>query len=126
MNDNSAITFDDQDFFIDGRHVVLPLSRRRATLDKGFAGLDGVLSVDLGLRERKIKQSGRLTAKSAEALIALIGRIMDYIDGQCYTLVARNDVSYENVRMDSFAPGEITVGNQAYCEYEIIYTQLSQ
>ena len=124
--DNSAVTFDGQDFFIGGRHVVLPLSRRRETLDKGFSGLDGVLSVDLGLRERKIKQKGRLSAKSVEALISLTSEIMSYIDGQGYTLVGHNGVSYENVRMDSFVPGEITVGNQASCEYEIVYTQLSQ
>ena len=124
--DNNVITFDGQDFFIDGRHVVLPLSWRRDTVDKGFAGLDGVLSVDLGLRERKIKQTGRLTAKSVESLIALTQEIMDYIDGQGYTLVGHNNVSYENVRMDSFTPGEITVGNQACCEYEINYTQLSE
>ena len=52
--------------------------------------------------------------------------ITNYIDGQAYKLVDQHGTVYEQVRMDDFTNlGSITSANQAYCEYEIIYTQLS-
>lgn len=122
---NAAIQFDGQSFFHNGRHIVQPLSWRRDSIDRGFGGLDGVVSVDLGLRKRKLKQRGFLSALSVPALMQLIDDISAYIDGQCHTLVDQHGVSYSNARMDHFSlVGPIAVGNQVQGEYEIIYTQL--
>jgi len=123
---STTIRFDDRKLFGSGQHTVQALSWRRESMERGFAGLDGVVSVDLGLRGRKLKQYGYLTAGSITSLIGLIEEISAYINGQAYDLVDQNGVSYPNVRMDSFTLlGPITGGNQACCEYEIVYTQLN-
>jgi len=122
----TTIMFDGRNIFGGGQHQLTPLSWRRETVDYGFSGLDGVVSIDSGLRGRKLKQHGTLTAKSVAALTELMETISGYIDGQGYKLVDQNGISYGNVRMDSFTPsGPVAVGNQACCEYEIRYTQLS-
>lgn len=121
------ILFNNEMFFSIGRHVVIPQSWRRETVDRGFAGLNGVLSIDLGLRERQLKQKGRLIADSVTAMAKLIENISGYINGQAYTLIDQSGYSYANVRMDSFKLSEsVTLGNQACCDYEIVYTQLGK
>ena len=123
---HSTIKFDNQDFFEKGRHTLWRLSWRRETLERSFAGLDGVVSTDLGRRERMFKQRGSLWAESVAALTRLMENISAYIDGQCYDLIDQNGIVYPYVRMDSFTlRGAISAGNQARCDYEIIYTQLS-
>ena len=102
------------------------MSWRRETIDRGFAGLTGVMSLDLGGRERKLKQRGTLRADSVAALLSLTDEISSYIDSQTYELIDQNGYSYANVRMDNFTlQGPIETGNQACCDYEINYTQLS-
>ena len=120
------IRFNNDDLFGIGRHAVEPMTWRRESVDSGFAGLNGVVSIDLGRRERKIKQRGCLRAVSVESMLQQIENISAYINGQAYTLVDQDGVSYANVRMDSFVLLEpISASNQASCEYEIMYTQLS-
>ena len=118
--------FDGKELFGKGEQTLQVQSWRREGVDYGFAGLDGVVSVDLGRRERKLKQQGWLTAESVGALMRQMEEISGYIDGQGYELVDGGGIGYRRVRMDSFALlGSITAGNQARCEYEINYTQLS-
>ena len=118
--------FDGKELFGKGDYSLQVRSWRREGVDYGFAGLDGVVSVDLGRRERKLKQRGWLTAESVGALMRQMEEISGYIDGQGYELVDQGGISYGRVRMDSFTLlGSITAGNQARCEYEINYTQLS-
>ena len=122
----SGITFDDKKLFGPGEHELKPLSWRRESIERGFAGLDGVVSVDLGRRERKLKQQGRLSAVSTAALLKRMEEITNYIDGLAYKLVDQHGTVYEHVRMDEFTVlGSLTSANQACCEYEVIYTQLS-
>lgn len=124
---NTTIMFDSKALFGTGRHVLQPTSWQRESTDRGFAGLDGLMSVDLGKRGRKLKQCGFLAASSVAAIMALIETVSGYIDGQSYTLVDQHGVVYSNVRMDSFRLlSPIAVGNQSQCEYEIIYTQLGK
>jgi len=123
---NTTITFDSQAIFGVGEHAIRPLSWRRETLDRGFAGLNGVMSLDLGRRERKLKQHGQLSANSIAALLSMMENIATHIDGKSYELVDQNGCSYADIRMDNFTLlGPINTGNQVRCEYEIIYTQLS-
>ena len=121
-----VIKLDGKAMFDVGAHAVRPMSWRRETVERGFAGLNGVMSIDLGGRERKLKQRGALKADSVAALLKMIDEISCYIDGQIHELADQNSTCYTNVRMDSFTLlGSIEVGNQACCDYEIIYTQLS-
>jgi len=122
-----AITFGGEAIFGRGEHRLEAGAWRRAQAEYGFAGLDGLASVDLGRRGRVLKQSGCLSAASVGALTALAERIAAWADGQAYTLVDERGVSYDNVRMDSFRlVGPMRSGAQACCDYEAVYTQLSE
>jgi hypothetical protein len=121
------ITFNGQAMFGHGEQSLEGESWRRARVDRGFGGLDGVLSVDLGRRERKLRQRGELTGASRGAVQAMTAVITNYLDGMAYELIDADGTIYSNVRMDSFElAGPICAGVPARCEYEIRYTQLSE
>ncbi|MFC1780941.1 hypothetical protein ACFLZ8_01575 [Planctomycetota bacterium] len=97
----------------------------RASKEKHITGLDGVLTIDLGRRSRKVKQTGTLRAKSRSELISRLDSISKYIDGTTHTLVSDDGAQFENLRMDSFKiTSEGTDGAGVVVDYKIVYTQL--
>jgi hypothetical protein len=58
----------------------------RDSIERAVPGLDGVLTVDLGQRSRKIKQTGVLRAKSRTQMNERINTISTLIDGDTHTL----------------------------------------
>lgn len=102
-----------------------PGSIDRKRIEKTIAGLDGVLSIDLGCRGRKIMQAGMLRAESRVQAERLIGTISAYIDGDTHTLVTSSGREFNNLRMDVFnVSKERASGSGVCCDYEISYTQL--
>lgn len=100
-------------------------SYRRASVEKAVPGLDGVLSIDLGGRERKIKQNGVLRAASRSQMNDRIKGVSAYMDGDTHTLVTSNGEQFDNLRMDVFKVSkERTSGGGVAVDYEIVYTQL--
>ena len=111
--------FDEQDLKIERGSI------GRDSIERTAPGLDGILSIDLGGRSRKIKQRGVLRAKSRSQMDDRIGAISAYIDGDTHTLVISNGEEFDNVRMDAFkVTEEKTSGSGLCCDYEIVYTQL--
>ena len=111
--------FDEQDLKIERGSV------SRDSMERAVSGLDGVLSIDLGGRSRRIKQRGVLRAKSRTQMDDRISVISAYIDGDTHTLVISNGEEFDNVRMDAFkVTKEKTSGSGLCCDYEIVYTQL--
>jgi hypothetical protein len=99
----------------------------RASLERSIAGLDGVLSIDLGARSRRIRQTGVLRAASRAAMNARIDTITSFLDGQTHTLTTADGRAYGNLRVDGFQPlREHTGGPGIVVEYEIAYTQLGE
>lgn len=97
----------------------------RDSIQRTVPGLDGVLSIDLGQRGRKVKQTGTLRAKSRTQLDERISRIAAFMDGNTHTLTTGNGRGFANLRMDSFKTGtEHADGTCIITDYEIIYTQL--
>lgn len=97
----------------------------RDSIERTVPGLNGVLSIDLGQRSRKIQQKGTLRAKSRIQMDERISKISAYMDGGTHTLIASNSREFTNVRMDSFKVGkEHTDGAGVSIDYEIVYTQL--
>lgn len=126
MIGTSVITFDGKALFGQGVQQLDVKSWHRGQIDRSFAGLDGIFSVDLGRRGRELCQRGQLAQASMAKLRQTIDQITRYIDGQSYTLMDSYGECYSNVRMDSFRLTEsIAVGSQVSCCYEIHYTQLS-
>jgi hypothetical protein len=98
----------------------------RDSIEKTVPGLNGVLSIDLGRRGRKIKQRGTLRAKSRTQMDERIGKISAYMDGGTHTLVAANGREFGNLRMDSFKVNdECADGAGISVDYEVVYTQLA-
>jgi hypothetical protein len=101
-------------------------SVRRESIERAAAGLDGVMSIDLGERGRKIKQRGELRARSKEELESRIEAISAFIDGDTHTMVGSKGETFENVRVDSVSVrNERVNGNGVVADYEIIYRQLT-
>jgi hypothetical protein len=97
----------------------------RDSAERAIPGLDGVLSTDLGLRSRKIRQVGVLRAQSAFKVNERIGAISAYMDGDTHTLVTGSGEEFRNLRMDTFETGKSRAsGGGAAVDYEIVYTQL--
>lgn len=119
------ITLDDQNLF-DAQHPEIEAdSIRRDSLEKTVPGLDGVLSIDLGNRGRKIKQTGAIRAKSKRQMDEKIRAISAFMDGGTHTLKLDNGDLLENLRLDSFKTEKSRPDGAAItAEYEIVYTQL--
>lgn len=95
----------------------------RESIEKSAAGLDGVVSVDLGMRKRKIKVSGLVEDQSKDALKQKAAQIEALVDGGMHTL--ESDAMYENIKIESFAVvKESSSGRGVGCEFEMGLSQL--
>jgi hypothetical protein len=118
-------TLDAQMLFDEQALEVSSDSFHRDSIEKTVPGLNGVLSIDLGLRGRKIRQTGTLRAKSRTQLDDRISRISAFMDGDTHTLITDSGREFTNLRMDSFKTGtEHADGTGIMVDYEIVYTQL--
>jgi len=117
---------DGENLFDEPELKIEPGSIERKQIERTVAGLDGVLSIDLGCHGRKIMQTGMLRAESRAKAEKLIGAISAYIDGNTHTLVTSNGKEFDNLRIDVFKVSkERPSGNGVCCDYEIVYTQLA-
>lgn len=120
-----STTLDGQALFDEQDLQIACDSIQRASIERSACGLDGMLSIDLGQRTRKIQQSGMLRAASAAGMNARANAINAFLDGQTHTLATADGREYANLRMDTFKQSEAEVaGFGLAVKYEIVYTQL--
>ncbi len=123
----TAVRLDGERIFGGGPVEIKAGSGRRAAVEKSAAGLDGVVSIDMGRRSRQIRQAGELRAKSRADLDSRLAAVSAFMDGKTHKLETDGGREFKNVRMDSFeASGERPSGGGVVADYEIIYTQLRQ
>ncbi len=121
-----SVTIDGQTLFDEHQLEIETGSFNRDLIERKMPGLDGVLSIDLGRRCRKIKQTGTLRAKSRVQMNERINAISTLMDGDTRTLVTDSGETLDNLRMDSFETNkEQTDGIGIVVDYEIVYTQLA-
>ncbi len=119
-------TLDGQNIFTEHELVLERGSIRQNSTERTVPGLDGVLSICLGGSSRKIKQKGVLRSESRPRMDEKIKTISGYMDGNTHTLKTSSGEEFEHLRMDSFRVSkEGFSGNGLWCDYEIIYTQLT-
>lgn len=122
-----SIKIDGQKLFDRQLLEIEPGSFSRDLIERAVPGLDGVMSIDLGRRGRKIKQTGALRAKSRSRMNDRISAISNYMDGNTHIFVTGDGREFYNIRMDSFkVTSERIDGAFMVIDYEIVYTQLSQ
>jgi len=120
------VTLDGRALFDQQRLEIEAGSFSRDSIERAVPGLNGVLSIDLGQRGRKIKQTGTLRAKSRSQLDERINDISACMDGDTHTLIAADGRQFSNLRMDSFTLGKEHIdGAGISVDYEIVYTQLA-
>lgn len=120
----AVVMLDGERIFGAGPVEVKAGSAARAAVERAAAGLDGVVSIDMGLRGRQIRQTGEIRAASRADLERRLVAGAAFMDGKTHKLET-DDSEYENVRMDSFEPGEVrSSGGGVVAGYEIVYTQL--
>ncbi len=111
--------------FGDGETEIEVGSFAREYVERAAVGLDGVMSIDLGGRGRKIRQKGEIRARSRAELHGKVGEISSFVDGDTHTLVASQGDTFENVRVDSVnVKNERASGSGVVADYEVIYSQL--
>jgi hypothetical protein len=120
-----SVTLDGQAIFDEQGLTISVGSPSRASLERAVAGLDGVLSIDLGARSRQIRQTGTLHAAGRAAMRVRVRTITQFVDGRTHTLVAADGEVFREIRMDSFQKvAEYPGGPGITADYEILYTQL--
>ncbi len=116
---------DGQTFFDEQLLEIEAGSAERAVKERAVAGLNGVVSIDLGGRARKIKQKGQLRAVSSQQLQERIEQISSLMDGKEHILKTSEGRVFTNMRMDKFKVSERNKsGGGIVVDYEIEYTQL--
>jgi len=120
-----SVTLDGQNLFDEQQLEIEQDSLNRDSIERAVVGLDGVLSVDMGGRTRKIRQRGTLRARSRMQMNERINVISANMDGNTHTLVSNEGEKFDNLRMDSFKVSkEQAGGGGIVVDYEIVYTQL--
>jgi len=118
-------TLDQQDLFGSGPHTILVGSVQRQLARRGFAGLNGEMILDMGLRTREITQRGRLQAQSAASLADLMANIEAVLDGGLHDLTDNHGRTHANVLVEQFQPETpLRRGRNYWCEYTIRYRQM--
>ena len=120
-----STTLDGQALFDEQQLEIKVGSFGRDSMERTVPGLDGVLSIDLGGRDRKITQKGTLRATSRSQMDERASVISACMDGDTHTLVTDSGEEFDNLRMDVFkVTRERSSGTGLVIDYEIIYTQL--
>ena len=118
-------TLDGQRLFDEQQLEIRTGTFNRDSIERTVPGLHGVLSIDMGRRNRQITQTGMLRAESRLQMNSRISTISAHMDGNTHTLDTGNR-EFENLRMDSFKIlNEYTDGVGIRIDYEIVYTQLA-
>ena len=101
-------------------------SWEREAVEQSVAGLDGVLSIDLGMRGREIGVKGVLRAVSDDSLEEKETAISALMDGGTHILATRDGRVFDNLRIDAFEVNQKDYsGRGVCCEFEIKFMQLS-
>ena len=120
-----SVSLDGQALFDERQLEIESGSLVRDSIERAVAGLDGVLSIDLGGRGRRVKQKGCLRAGSMAELNDKISAISAFMDGDTHSLAISGGREFSDLRMDSFSMSrERTSSSGVSVDYEIIYTQL--
>jgi hypothetical protein len=118
-------SYDGDSLFDSGPHALRFGPWQRSMQRRGFAGVNGELLLDLGLRSRKLTQTGRLQGESPLALHAQLEAISAHSDGATHTLVDNYGQQHPDVILERFeTTTPVQRGRGFYCDYLIEYLQL--
>lgn len=97
----------------------------RFAAERSAPGLDGVITVDYGMRSRRIIQWCIIRAASESSLQDALNAVVDLIDGKEHAVTLENGAYYGCLRVDSVSSEKNRQsGAGVSCKIEIIYTQL--
>ncbi|MFH1369876.1 MAG: hypothetical protein ABII09_01100 [Planctomycetota bacterium] len=120
------VNLDGERLFGEAEEEIEVGSFARECVERVVGGLDGVMSIDLGGRGRKIRQKGEIRARSRVELNSKIEAISAFVDGDTHTLVTSQGERFENVRVDSVSvKNERVSGSGVVADHEVIYRQLT-
>ena len=118
---------DETVYFDDTTAELIVKNWKRDYISRSVAGLDGIINIDMGKRQREIIQAGTLRAVSNQALDKKIDAVNNLIDGQSHTLVWNNGDSFANLKINSFETTKRHLaGTGPSCDYKIYYIQLGE
>ena len=93
--------------------------------ERSASGLDGVITIDHGMRSRKIIQWCVIRAVSESSLQEILNSVVSLIDGKEHTVTLEDGACYEYLRVDGVSSEKNkTSGAGVSCRVKVIYTQL--
>ena len=114
-----------ENLFGSGPHAFRFGHWERSMQRRGFAGVNGEIVLDLGLRSRQITQTGRLQADTAGDLHEILDDINALSDGAEHVLVDNHSQSHQHVILERFGTTTPLQHSRGfYCDYEAEYRQL--
>ena len=114
-----------ENLFSSGPHAFRFRPWERSMQRRGFAGVNGEIVLDLGLRSRQITQTGRLQADTANDLNEILDGINALGDGAEHVLTDNHSQSHQHVILERFnTTTPLQHSRGFYCDYEIEYRQL--
>ncbi len=120
-----SVTLDGEILFEEQRLEFEIGSAGRESSERVVPGVDGVVSIDLGQRARRVKQKGFLRAASLAEMEERIASISAFVDGKTHVLARSGSGTISDLRMDSFKITQKEASGTGLCwGYEIVYTQL--
>ncbi len=100
-------------------------SFQRQSIQRSAAGMDGVISIDMGGRARKIRHKIRVRESAAERLAEAVRALAGLHDGAVHTLETDDGQTYENLLITSVRFSRPRHGGTALeTEGQIEYLQL--
>jgi DNA polymerase II large subunit len=100
-------------------------SLKRSEMERSSPGLNGVVSIDLGGRQRQIVQKGILRSSSSKTLDGNIELLSSFIDGKDHSLAVDGDEVFGDLRMDKLeVDDKVHSGRDVSCQFTVTYTQL--
>ena len=100
-------------------------SLKRSEMERSAPGLNGVVSIDLGMRQRQIIQKGMLRSSSTKALNENIELLSSFVDGKNHLLTVEGGQVFGDLRMDKFeVDDKVHSGRDVSCKFTVTYTQL--
>lgn len=117
-------SYDGEDLFSSGPYrFALPRTQLRAE-ETTALGVDGARLTFMGRSAKRIKQTGRLIAADAAAVLALRDEIGVRCDGRAAELIDANGQAHPNMMIVRFDTADrIDVGRVASLAYEIEYVE---
>lgn len=127
---DQQVRIDDEPLLASGPHAITVGQFKRRRIDRTFAGIDGVVSIDLGAGGRAIAIAGRLVASDRDGLLDQMAALSALnASAGLHTLQVGDGRTFANVRLEHIRWGRLLLAGpdaRSAVGYEMQLVQLAE